>query len=112
MSPLPKPKPGFLTDAKDDTSGSLLVILTVGRLIALVMHETGLCRKKGAMDNFTKEIRSKIMASVRSQGNRTTERALGRIMWKSGLRGYRKHWPVEGRPDFAWPGLKVAIFVD
>ena len=64
------------------------------------------------MDNFTKEIRSKIMASVRSRGNRSTELALGRIMWKSGLRGYRKHWPVEGRPDFAWPGLKVAVFVD
>lgn len=64
------------------------------------------------MDRFSKEIRSKIMASVRSRGNRSTEVALGRMLWKSGLRGYRKHWPVEGRPDFAWPGRKVAVFVD
>jgi DNA mismatch endonuclease (patch repair protein) len=49
---------------------------------------------------------------VRSKGNRTTELALGRILWAAGLRGYRKHWPIVGRPDFAWPGLKVAVFVD
>ena len=64
------------------------------------------------MDHVPREIRSKIMASVRSKGNRTTELALGRILWASGLRGYRKQWPVTGRPDFAWPGLKVAVFVD
>jgi DNA mismatch endonuclease (patch repair protein) len=64
------------------------------------------------MDHVSREIRSKIMASVRSSGNRTTEVVLGRLLWAAGLRGYRKHWPVTGRPDFAWPGLKVAVFVD
>jgi DNA mismatch endonuclease (patch repair protein) len=38
--------------------------------------------------------------------------ALGRLMWAAGLRGYRKQWPVAGKPDFAWPGRKVAVFVD
>jgi len=52
------------------------------------------------------------MAAVRSRGNRSTEIALGKLMWGAGLRGYRKHWPVAGTPDFAWPGRKVAIFVD
>ena len=52
------------------------------------------------------------MASVRSRGSGTTELALGRLLWAAGLRGYRKQWPVKGRPDFAWPRLKVAIFVD
>ena len=52
------------------------------------------------------------MASVRSMGNRTTEVALGKLLWAVGLRGYRKQWRVDGRPDFAWPGLKVAVFVD
>ena len=64
------------------------------------------------MDHVSKEVRSKIMAAVRSKGNRTTELPLGRLLWAAGLRGYRKHWPVEGKPDFAWPGLKVAVFVD
>jgi DNA mismatch endonuclease, patch repair protein len=64
------------------------------------------------MDRFSKEHRSRIMASVRSRGNRSTEVALGKLLWSAGLRGYRKHWPIEGRPDFAWPQLKIALFVD
>jgi DNA mismatch endonuclease, patch repair protein len=64
------------------------------------------------MDHVSKAVRSSIMASVRSRGNRTTELALGKLLWAAGVRGYRKHWPVDGRPDFAWPGLKVAVFVD
>lgn len=64
------------------------------------------------MDHVTKAVRSKIMAAVRSRGNTTTELPLGRQMWGIGIRGYRKHWHVPGRPDFAWPGRKVAVFVD
>jgi DNA mismatch endonuclease, patch repair protein len=52
------------------------------------------------------------MAAIHSRGNATTELPLARLLWSAGLRGYRKHWPVAGRPDFAWPGRKVAVFVD
>jgi len=64
------------------------------------------------MDHVTKAVRSKIMAAVRSRGNTTTELPLGRLLWAAGVRGYRKHWPVTGKPDFAWPGRKLAVFVD
>jgi DNA mismatch endonuclease, patch repair protein len=64
------------------------------------------------MDNVRKEVRSKIMAAVHPRGNRSTEIAFGKLLWASGLRGYRKHWPVPGKPDFAWPGRKIAVFVD
>ncbi|MDX2180686.1 MAG: very short patch repair endonuclease [Bryobacteraceae bacterium] len=64
------------------------------------------------MDHVSKSVRSKIMATVRSKGNRSTEIALGRLLWAAGLRGYRKHWKVAGHPDFAWPGRKLALFVD
>ena len=64
------------------------------------------------MDHVSKEVRSKIMAAVRSRGNTTTELPLGKLLWAAGLRGYRKHWKVQGRPDFAWPGRKIAVFVD
>lgn len=64
------------------------------------------------MDHVTKEVRSKIMAAVRSRGNTTTELPLAHLLWVSGIRGYRKHWPVAGKPDFAWPGRKIAVFVD
>jgi DNA mismatch endonuclease (patch repair protein) len=64
------------------------------------------------MDHVTKEVRSKIMAAVHSRGNTTTELPLARLLRGAGLGGYRKHWPVAGKPDFAWPGRKVAVFVD
>lgn len=64
------------------------------------------------MDHVSKKVRSKIMASVRSKDNRTTEVALEKLLRLAGLRGYRKQWPIMGRPDFAWPRLKVAAFVD
>ena len=64
------------------------------------------------MDHVSKEVRSQIMAAVRSRGNTTTELALGKLLWASGVRGYRKHWKVAGKPDFAWPGRKIAVFVD
>jgi DNA mismatch endonuclease (patch repair protein) len=64
------------------------------------------------MDHVSKKRRSKIMAAVRSRGNTTTELPLGKLLWAKGLRGYRKHWKVPGKPDFAWPGRKIAVFVD
>lgn len=64
------------------------------------------------MDHVPKDVRSKIMAAVRSMGNKSTEMHLGKLLWSAGLRGYRKHWPVAGKPDFAWAGRKVAVFVD
>lgn len=30
----------------------------------------------------------------------------------AGLTGYRLQWKVPGRPDVAWPGKKVALFVN
>ena len=64
------------------------------------------------MDHVPKQVRSRIMASVRSRGNRSTEQAAAVVLRQAGLVGYRKQWPVAGKPDFAWPGLKVALFVD
>jgi DNA mismatch endonuclease (patch repair protein) len=64
------------------------------------------------MDHVTKKVRSKIMAAVRSRGNTTTELPLAQLLWAAGIRGYRKHWPIAGKPDFAWPGRKIAVFVD
>ena len=31
---------------------------------------------------------------------------------EAGLSGYRLQWKVPGRPDVAWPGKKVALFVN
>lgn len=40
------------------------------------------------------------------------ERTLARALWHAGFRGYRLNWKgAPGRPDIAFPGRRVAIFV-
>lgn len=51
------------------------------------------------------------MARVRTKDT-APEVALRRALYAAGLRGWRCHPKVTGRPDFAWIGRKVAVFVD
>jgi DNA mismatch endonuclease, patch repair protein len=64
------------------------------------------------MDTVPKVERSRIMRAVHSRNNESTELRVGRILWANGIKGYRKHWPILGNPDFCWPGRKLALFVD
>jgi len=56
--------------------------------------------------------RGRLMSRVRSTGNQTTEMRLVSLLRKEGLNGWRRHQPLPGRPDFAWPKPKVVVFVD
>lgn len=56
--------------------------------------------------------RSQIMAKIRSEGNRSTELALASLFRRAGIKGWRRHVPLPGKPDFAFPRLRVAVFVD
>jgi len=56
--------------------------------------------------------RSKNMAAIRGAGNVTTELRFAKILRKHHISGWRKHLDLPGKPDFAFPKLKVAIFVD
>ena len=37
---------------------------------------------------------------------------MARLLRKAGLKGWRRHLRLPGRPDFAWPAKRVALFVD
>ena len=56
--------------------------------------------------------RSRMLSAVRGKGNRTTELRLATALRFFGLKGWRRHLPLPGKPDFAWPREKVAVFVD
>ncbi|MCY4613569.1 MAG: DNA mismatch endonuclease Vsr [Nitrospira sp.] len=56
--------------------------------------------------------RGDLMSRVLSTGNQTTEMQLAYLLRKEGLTGWRRHQPLPGRPDFVWPKMKVAVFVD
>ena len=56
--------------------------------------------------------RGELMSRVRSAGNQTTEIRLVALLRSAALSGWRRHRPLLGHPDFAWPGAKVVVFVD
>lgn len=63
------------------------------------------------MDVHTPEQRSKNMAAIKSKATKC-EVALGKAMWKAGLRYRKNNKKVFGKPDFTFKKYKVAVFVD
>lgn len=51
------------------------------------------------------------MSKVRSSGTEI-ERVLGRALWSAGIRYRKQYRSVPGRPDFAVPSARIAIFCD
>jgi len=63
-------------------------------------------------DVFSQEKRSQVMSRIRWRGNRDTEQRLVRLFREAGIKGWRRHLPLPGCPDFAFPKLRIAVFVD
>ena len=63
-------------------------------------------------DIFTRRQRSAVMAAIRSRGNRATELRLIARFREHGITGWRRNRPLFGKPDFVFPGRKLAVFVD
>jgi DNA mismatch endonuclease, patch repair protein len=55
---------------------------------------------------------SKVMSANKAK-NTKPELILRRELWKNGIKGYRLQWKkAPGKPDIAFPGKKIAIFVN
>ena len=63
-------------------------------------------------DIFTKAKRSEVMSLVRGKGNKETEHVLLTLLKQNKITGWRRHLSLPGKPDFAFPKQKVAVFVD
>lgn len=63
-------------------------------------------------DNVTKQKRSEIMASVKSEGNRSTEITFVRILRNNHITGWRCQPRLFGKPDFVFRRERVAVFID
>ena len=63
-------------------------------------------------DMFSTKQRSKIMSNVKGRENKATELRLVALFRKHGIRGWRRHFPAFGRPDFVFSDARVALFVD
>jgi DNA mismatch endonuclease, patch repair protein len=63
-------------------------------------------------DFLSKKKRSELMARVRSSGNKGTELRVIQFYRGNGITGWRRGSNLPGKPDFIFPRLKVAVFVD
>lgn len=63
-------------------------------------------------DVFTKEKRSQIMRQVKSTRNKSTELKLIAFFKVNNIKGWRRNYPLFGKPDFTFPKNKLVIFVD
>jgi DNA mismatch endonuclease (patch repair protein) len=63
-------------------------------------------------DWLSREQRSRNMASIRSKGNATTERAFLRLLREAQISGWRRHVKLPGKPDFVFRSQRLAVFVD
>jgi len=63
-------------------------------------------------DVHTTDVRSFNMSRIRGRGNEKTEVRLAKLLREAEIKGWRRHLPIPGRPDFAFQKQKVAVFVD
>ena len=64
------------------------------------------------MDVFSKIKRSKIMASVKSRDAKSTELKFLSLLKERNIVGWRRNYPLIGKPDFAFSRLRIAVFID
>ena len=64
------------------------------------------------MDVFSKRKRSLVMSRIRSTHNRSTEQAFVDYLKAYHITGWRRHYSLQGRPDFVFPKMRIAVFID
>ncbi len=66
----------------------------------------------GAAPKASSKHVTKVMKANKAKDTKP-ELRLRKALWSAGVRGYRLNWKkVPGRPDIAFPGRKIAIFVN
>jgi DNA mismatch endonuclease, patch repair protein len=63
-------------------------------------------------DVFSGKKRSEVMSRIRGTGNENTELRLIQVFRANGITGWRRGSKLPGKPDFVFPKLKTAVFVD
>lgn len=64
------------------------------------------------MDTVNPKERSRIMARVKGQGNKSTELKLIKFFKEYNIKGWKRKYPLTGNPDFVLSKYRLAIFVD
>ncbi|MDD4126928.1 MAG: very short patch repair endonuclease [Methanomicrobium sp.] len=62
-------------------------------------------------DVLTLEQRKRNMSAVKSK-NTKPEIKIRKMLWEKGIRGYRVHYDLPGKPDITFTKYKIAVFID
>jgi len=62
-------------------------------------------------DVLTKEQRSYNMSRIKGK-NTKPELTVRKLLSSKGIRGYRTHYKIIGKPDIVFPSKKIVIFID
>jgi DNA mismatch endonuclease (patch repair protein) len=83
------------------------------RKALVIQREIASRRQRHALsDVFNRAKRSQIMSRVRRRGNKNTELEMINLFRKHRITGWRRRARVFGNPDFVFPKLRLAMFVD
>lgn len=63
-------------------------------------------------DVFSSHKRSEIMSRVKGRGNAATEMRLISVLRQHRITGWRRQYPLFGKPDFVFPKQRLVVFVD
>ena len=63
-------------------------------------------------DVFSKAKRSEVMKAVKSRNTKTTELKMLEIFKELRITGWRRTYPLVGKPDFVFPRKRIVVFVD
>ena len=63
-------------------------------------------------DIFSSEKRSAVMKAVKSRNTKSTELKMIEIFKELHVIGWRRTYPLIGKPDFVFPKKRIVIFVD
>ena len=63
-------------------------------------------------DVFSTEKRSQVMKAVKSKNTKTTEVKMLQLFKELEVKGWRRTYPLIGKPDFVFPSKRIVVFVD
>jgi DNA mismatch endonuclease (patch repair protein) len=63
-------------------------------------------------DIFTKAKRSAVMSAIRGRENKDTELRMAALFRGQRIGGWHRHQPIFGKPDFIFPVIRLAVFID
>lgn len=64
------------------------------------------------MDHVSAQVRSRMMSRIQGRGNQETEVELAKLFRQHHIKGWRRHQPMFGKPDFIFSKYRLAVFVD